>query len=116
MALGTWRQTYFGLRLAVGLLCTFEIHPFALGAYLGTSLIVGNLVYNGHGLVEATLGSKYREDLDLNIDLQSVDVNDVAPSPVKLSDAKHHISFLFSFLLCNSSYFGVNKIINSQSY
>ena len=65
--------------------------------------------------MEATSGSNYVEDLDLNIDLQSVDVDDVVTSPVKLSDAKHHISFLFSFLLHNSSYFGVNKIISSQS-
>ena len=37
-----------------------------------------------------------------------VDVDDVAPPTVKLSDAKRHASMLSSFLLENSSYFGVN--------
>jgi len=40
--------------------------------------------------VDATLGPKYAKDFDLNIDLQSVDVDDVGPPTWKLSDAKRH--------------------------
>jgi hypothetical protein len=40
--------------------------------------------------------------------------HDVAPPIVKLSDAKHHESLLFIFLLDNSLYFGVNEIISSH--
>ena len=50
----------------------------------------------------------------LNVDLDSVDVDDVAPPTVKLSDAKRHASLLSSFLLENSLYFGVNEIISFQ--
>ena len=28
------------------MLCTLKIHPFSLGNYLGTSLIIGNLIIN----------------------------------------------------------------------
>ena len=34
---------------------------------------------------------------DLNVDLHLVNVDDVAPPTVKLSDAKHHASLLSSF-------------------
>ena len=55
------------------------------------------------------------QDFDLNIDLHSIDVDDVAPLTIKLSDTKCHTSLLStSFLLQNSLYFGVNKIINFQ--
>ena len=53
-------------------------------------------------------------DFDLNVDLDSVDVDDVAPPIVKLSDAKRHASLLFSFFLKNSLYFGVNENISFQ--
>ena len=46
--------------------------------------------------------------LEWHLDLE--DVDDVAPPTVKLSDAKCHTSLLFSFLLENSLYFGVNEI------
>ena len=32
------------LTILLSMLCTFEIHPFSLGNYLGTSLIIGNLM------------------------------------------------------------------------
>jgi hypothetical protein len=48
--------------------------------------------------------------LDLDVGLHSIDVDDVAPPTVKLSDAKRHASFLSNFLLDNSLHFGVNVI------
>ena len=65
-------------------------------------------------LVDATLGTNYAQDFDFNVDLDSVDVDDVAPPTVKLSDAKHHALLLSSFLVENSLYFGVNEIISSK--
>ena len=45
-------------------------------------------------LVDAALGVNRAQGFDLNVDLHSVDVDDVAPPTIKLSDAKHHaISF-----------------------
>ena len=61
------------------------------------------------------MGTNYAQDFDLNIDLHSIDVDDVAPPRVKLSDAKRHTSLLSSFLLKNSLYFGVNEIISFKS-
>ena len=84
--------------------CTSRIHPFSLGNYLETSLIIGNLLR-----IRIT-----NVDFDLNIDLDSLDVDDVAPPTVKLSDAKRHASLLFSFFLKNSLYFGVNENISFQ--
>ena len=65
-------------------------------------------------LVDATLGTNSTQDFDRNVDLDSVDVDDVAPPMIKLSDVKCHASLLFSFLLENSLYFGVNEIISFQ--
>ena len=65
-------------------------------------------------LVDAALGVNHAQDFDLNVDLHSVDVDDVAPPTVKLSDAKHHASLLSTFLLDNSLHFGVNEIISFQ--
>ena len=48
------------------------------------------------------------QGFDLNVDLHFVDVDNVAPPPIKLSEAKHHASLLSNFLLDNSLYFGVN--------
>jgi hypothetical protein len=60
--------------------------------------------------VDATLGINYTQGFDLNVDLHSVDVDDVAPPTVKLSDAKCHASLLSNFLLDNTLHFGVNEI------
>jgi hypothetical protein len=63
------------------------------------------------------LATNYAQDFDLNIDLHLVDVDDVAPPIVKLSDAKCHASLLSSFLLENSLYFGdrfSNHILRSS--
>ena len=49
-----------------------------------------------------------------DVDLDSIDVDDVALPIVKLSDAKRHASLLSSFLIENSLYFGVNEIISFQ--
>ena len=65
-------------------------------------------------LVDVALGINYAQSFDLNVDLHSVDVDDVAPPIVKLSDAKHHASLLSNFLLDNSLHFGVNEIICFQ--
>ena len=65
-------------------------------------------------LVDAALGVNHAQDFDLNVDLHSVDVDDVAPPTIKLSDAKCHASLLSNFLLDNSLHFGVNEIISFQ--
>ena len=52
-------------------------------------------------LVDAALGINYAQGFDLNVDLHSIDVNDVAPPTIKFSDAKCHASLLFNFLLDN---------------
>jgi hypothetical protein len=54
------------------------------------------------------------QGFDLNVDLHVVDVDDVAPHTVKLSDAKRHASLLFNFLLNNSLHLGVNDILIFQ--
>jgi hypothetical protein len=64
--------------------------------------------------VDAALGINHAQGFDLNVDLHLVDVNDVAPLIVKLSDAKCHASLLFDFLLDNSLHFGVTEIISFQ--
>ena len=63
-------------------------------------------------MVNVALGTNSAQDSDLNVDLDSVNVDDVAPSTIKLSDAKHHPSLLSGFLSENSLYFGVNEIIS----
>jgi hypothetical protein len=45
-------------------------------------------------LVDVVLGI----NIDLNVDLHSADVDDVAPPTVKLSDANRHASLLSNFL------------------
>ena len=39
---------------------------------------------------------------DLNVDLHSIDVDDVTPPIIKLSDAKRHASLLSNSLLDNT--------------
>ena len=63
-------------------------------------------------LVDAALGINHAQGFDLNVDLHSVDVDDVAPSTSKLSDAKRHASMLYNFLLKNSLHFGVNEFLS----
>ena len=52
--------------------------------------------------MDAALGMSHAQGFDLYVDLHSVDVDHVAPHAVKLSDAKHHASLLYNFLLDNS--------------
>ena len=59
-------------------------------------------------LVDVALGISYAQGFDHNVDLHLVDVDDVAPPVVKLSDAKHHPSLLSNLLLDNSLHFGAN--------
>jgi hypothetical protein len=75
---------------------------------------IHELELNTDELVDVALGINYAQGFDLNIDLHSIDVNDVAPPTVKLSDAKRHASLLSNFLLDNSLHFGVNEIIRFQ--
>ena len=67
-----------------------------------------------HELVDAALGINHAQGFDLNVDLHSVDVDDVAPPTLDLSDAKRYASLLFDFLLDNLLHFGVNEIISFQ--
>jgi len=55
-------------------------------------------------LLDVTLGINYAQGFDLNVDLHSVDVDDVAPPIVKLSDAKRHASLLSRPLLVSLNY------------
>ena len=48
-------------------------------------------------LVDVALGIDYAQGFYLNVDLHSIDVNDVAPPTIKLSDAKCHASLLSNF-------------------
>ena len=65
-------------------------------------------------LVDVALGINYAQGFDLNVDMHSIDVDDVASPTVNFSDAKRHASLLSNFLLDNSLHFGVDKIINFQ--
>ena len=65
-------------------------------------------------LVDVALRINYAQGFDLNVDVHSVDVDDVALPTVKCSDAKRHASLFSNFLLDNSLHFGVNKIISFQ--
>ena len=63
-------------------------------------------------LVDVALGIYYAQAFDLKFDLHSIDVDDVAPPTIRLSDAKHHVSLLSNFLLNKSLHLGVNEIIS----
>jgi hypothetical protein len=65
-------------------------------------------------LVDVALRTNSPQDFDLNVDLDLVNVDDVAPPTVKLSDVKRHASLLSSFFIENSLHFGVNEIISFQ--
>ena len=73
------------------------------------------LELNTDELVDVALGINYAQGFDLNVDLHSVDVDDVAPPTIELSDAKCNASLLSDCLLDKSSYFGGNKIISFKS-
>ena len=59
---------------------------------------ITELEYSIDKLLDVALGIKHAQGFDLNVDLHSVDVDDVAPPTIKLSDAKRHASLLFIFL------------------
>jgi hypothetical protein len=63
-------------------------------------------------LVDVALGTNHAQDFDNSVDLDSVYVDDVASPIVWLNDVERHVSLLSSFLLENSSYFGVNEMIS----
>jgi hypothetical protein len=50
-------------------------------------------------LVDAALGISHAQGFDLNVDLHSIDVDDVAPPTIKLNDTKRHTSLLSNLLL-----------------
>ena len=62
--------------------------------------------------MDVALGISHAQGFDLNVDLHSVDVDDVVPPTIKLSDTKCHPSLLSNFLLNNSLHFGVNEIFS----
>ena len=66
-------------------------------------------------LVDVALGINYAQSFDFNVDLHSVDVNNVAPPTVKLSDAKGHSSLLSNFLFDNSYILVLMKFLVSKS-
>ena len=57
------------------------------------------LVLSTNKLVDTTLGINYAQRFDLNVDLHSVDVDNVDPPTIKLSDAKRYASLLSKFLI-----------------
>jgi hypothetical protein len=65
-------------------------------------------------LVDVALGINATQPFDLNVDLDSIDVDDVISPTMKLSDGEHHASLLSSFLLENSLYLGVKETISFQ--
>ena len=65
-------------------------------------------------LVAVALGINCAQGFDLNVNMHSIDVDDVTPPTIKLSDAKRHASLLSNFLLDNSLHFGVNEMISFQ--
>jgi hypothetical protein len=73
---------------------------------------ITELELNTDELVDVALGINYAQGFDLNVDMHLVDVDDIAPPTINLSDAKRHASLLSNFLLDNSSHFGVNEIIS----
>ena len=66
-------------------------------------------------LVDVALGINYAQGFDLNVDVHLVDVDDVAPPIIKLSNAKRHASLLSNFLLNNSSYLMIMKSLVFKS-
>jgi hypothetical protein len=64
--------------------------------------------------MDVALGINHAQGFDLIVNLHSVDVDDVAPPTIKLSDTKRHASLLSNLLLHNSLHFGVNEIISFQ--
>ena len=52
--------------------------------------------------MDVALGINFAQGFHLNVDLHSINVDDITPPTVKLSNAKCHASFLFNFLLDNS--------------
>ena len=64
--------------------------------------------------MDVALGINYAQGFDFNVHSHSVDVDDVAPPTIKLSDAKHHASLLSNFLVDNSLHFGANEMISFQ--
>ena len=58
---------------------------------------ISELILSIDKLVDATLGIKHAQGFDLNVDLHSVDVDDVVPPTIKLSDVKCHASLLSKF-------------------
>ena len=61
--------------------------------------------------MDVVLESNYAQDCDLNVHLHFVDVDDVAPPIIKLSDARRHASLSSNFFIDNSLHFGVNEMI-----
>ena len=49
-------------------------------------------------LVDDALEINYAQGCNLNVDMHSIDVDDVAPPIVKLNDDKHQASLLSNFL------------------
>ena len=65
-------------------------------------------------LVDVALGINHAQGFDPNVDLHSVNVDDVAQPTVKLSDSKRHASLLSNKKFDNSLHFGVNEILYFQ--
>ena len=66
-------------------------------------------------LVDAALEINHAQAFDLNVDLHSVDVDDVPPPTIKFSDAKCHAALLSNFLSDNYLHFGVNEFLSFKN-
>ena len=62
-------------------------------------------------LVDIALVSNHAQDFDLNVDLDSVYVDDVAPLIIKLCDAKRRASLLSSVILENTLYLVLVRLL-----
>ena len=69
-------------------------------------------------LVDVALGTNFAQNFYLNVDhLDSINVDDVAPLIVILSDAKRHASLLSSFFSIRELFiFWCYEIINFKSW
>ena len=76
---------------------------------------ITELELSSNELVDVSLGIYYVLGFDLDVHLHLVDVDDVAPPTIKLSNANGHASLLSNFLLANSYILVLMKLLVFKS-